>query len=80
MYFRNFDPNKSKNPFAYFTQIIYYAKKLGVRITKEKKQLYVKYKATEQYGEKCITFKSLKKCPTEDHSCFVKDNLNYMII
>jgi hypothetical protein len=25
MYFRNFDPVKSKNPFAYFTQIIYYA-------------------------------------------------------
>ena len=25
MYFRNFDPAKSKNPFAYFTQIIYYA-------------------------------------------------------
>ena len=24
-YFRNFDPDKSKNPFAYFTQIIYYA-------------------------------------------------------
>ena len=48
MYFRNFDPNKSKNPFAYFTQIIYYA--FLRRITKEKKQLYVKYKATEQYG------------------------------
>jgi len=25
MYFRNFDPAKSKNPFAYFTQIIYKA-------------------------------------------------------
>jgi hypothetical protein len=25
MYFDNFDPTKSKNPFAYFTQIIYYA-------------------------------------------------------
>ena len=25
MYFRNFDPAKSSNPFAYFTQIIYYA-------------------------------------------------------
>ncbi len=46
MYFRNFDPSKSKNPFAYFTQIIYYA--FLRRIQKEKKQLYVKYKATEQ--------------------------------
>jgi hypothetical protein len=48
MYFRNFDPKKSKNPFAYFTQIIYYA--FLRRITREKKQLYVKYKATEQIG------------------------------
>ena len=48
MYFRNFDPDKSKNPFAYFTQIIYYA--YLRRIMKEKKQLYVKYKATEQFG------------------------------
>lgn len=48
MYFRNFDPNKSTNPFAYFTQIIYYA--FLRRIMKEKKQLYVKYKATEQFG------------------------------
>lgn len=48
MYFRNFDPIKSKNPFAYFTQIIYYA--FLRRIQKEKKQLYVKYKATEQFG------------------------------
>lgn len=48
MYFRNFDPEKSKNPFAYFTQIIYYA--FLRRIMKEKKQLYVKYKATEQFG------------------------------
>ena len=48
MYYRNFDPEKSKNPFAYFTQIIYYA--FLRRIAKEKKQLYVKYKATEQFG------------------------------
>jgi hypothetical protein len=48
MYFRNFDPTKSSNPFAYFTQIIYFA--FLRRIAKEKKQLYVKYKATEQFG------------------------------
>ena len=48
MYFRNFDPSKSTNPFAYFTQIIYFA--FLRRIQKEKKQLYVKYKATEQMG------------------------------
>jgi hypothetical protein len=48
MYFGNFDATKSKNPFAYFTQIIYYA--FLRRIQKEKKQTYVKYKATEQMG------------------------------
>jgi hypothetical protein len=48
MYFENFDVSKSSNPFAYFTQIIYYA--FLRRIQKEKKQLYVKYKATEQFG------------------------------
>ncbi|CAB4133444.1 RNA polymerase sigma factor [uncultured Caudovirales phage] len=48
MYFRNFNPDKSNNPFAYFTQIIYFA--FLRRIQKEKKQLYVKYKATEQMG------------------------------
>ncbi len=47
-YADNFDPAKSKNPFAYFTQIIYFA--FLRRISKEKKQLYVKYKATEQLG------------------------------
>ena len=48
MYFENFDPDKTKNPFAYFTQVIYFA--FLRRIQKEKKQLYVKYKATEMYG------------------------------
>jgi hypothetical protein len=47
-YFNNFDPEKSKNPFAYFTQVIYFA--FLRRIQKEKKQLYVKYKATEMFG------------------------------
>lgn len=48
MYASNFDPKKSSNPFAYFTQITYYA--FLRRIQREKKQLYVKYKATEQAG------------------------------
>lgn len=45
-YIDNFNPEKSKNPFAYFTQIIYYA--FLRRIQKEKKMLYVKYKLTEE--------------------------------
>ena len=48
MYADNFDPVKSKNPFAYFTQIVYYA--FLRRIQREKKQLYVKYKSTESIG------------------------------
>jgi hypothetical protein len=44
-YFDNFDPSKTKNPFAYFTQIIYYA--FLRRILKEKKQLYIKHKTLE---------------------------------
>ena len=44
-YIHNFDPEKSKNPFAYFTQIIYYA--FVGRIQKEKKQLYIKYKTMD---------------------------------
>jgi hypothetical protein len=41
-YINNFDPTKSSNPFAYFTQIIYYA--FIRKIQKEKKQTYVKNK------------------------------------
>ena len=41
-YMYNFNPDKSKNPFAYFTQIIYYA--FIRRIQKEKKQQDVKAK------------------------------------
>ena len=41
-YIDNFDPEKSKNPFAYFTQIIYFA--FVRRITKEKKQSLIKDK------------------------------------
>ena len=48
MYASNFNPEKSTNPFAYFTQIIYYA--FLRRIEKEKKQLYIKYKTMEEYS------------------------------
>jgi hypothetical protein len=44
-YMNNFNAEKSKNPFAYFTQIIYYA--FVRRIQKEKKQLYIKYKTMD---------------------------------
>jgi len=47
-YIHNFDPAKSRNPFAYFTQIIHYA--FLRRIQKEKKQLDIKNKIIEKTG------------------------------
>ena len=47
-YIDNFDPEKSNNPFAYFTQIIYYA--FLRRIQKEKKQMEIKNKILEKSG------------------------------
>ena len=47
-YMSNFNPNKSNNPFAYFTQIIYYA--FIRRIQKEKKQQDVKAKLIANSG------------------------------
>ena len=47
-YIHNFNPDKSQNPFAYFTQIIHYA--FLRRIQKEKKQLEIKNKILEKTG------------------------------
>ena len=47
-YMDNFNPEKSTNPFAYFTQIIYYA--FIRRIQKEKKQQQVKQKMIANAG------------------------------
>lgn len=44
-YIHNFDPEKSKNPFAYFTQIMYYA--FIRRLDREKKNQVLKFKALE---------------------------------
>ena len=49
MYCHNFNPEKSKNPFSYFTQIIYYA--FLRRIEKEKKQSFIKYKLLENSND-----------------------------
>jgi hypothetical protein len=47
MYIDNFDPAKSSNPFAYITQIIYFA--FVRRITKEKRHLYTKHKLIQNF-------------------------------
>jgi len=46
-YLNNFNPEKSDNPFAYFTQIIWFA--FIRRIDKEKKHLYIKQKTLENF-------------------------------
>ena len=48
LYAHNFNPEKSKNPFSYFTQIIYFA--FLRRIEKEKKQRVLKHKLIIESG------------------------------
>tara|TARA_R110002020_G_scaffold180654_2_gene375116 strand:+ start:2028 stop:2612 length:585 start_codon:yes stop_codon:yes gene_type:complete len=67
MYAHNFNPEKSKNPFSYFTQIIYYA--FLRRIEKEKKQNYIKYKLLEN-----ATDSSINKWFRENYFEKTKDN------
>lgn len=51
-YIHNFDPEKSKNPFAYFTQITYYA--FIRRIQKEKRQMETKMKYLKSFDIQSI--------------------------
>jgi DNA-directed RNA polymerase specialized sigma24 family protein len=50
-YIDNFDPEKSTNPFSYFTQIVYYA--FLRRIQKETKQQYIQYKMIDDMRVNC---------------------------
>jgi len=45
-YMHNFNAEKTQNPFAYFTQIIWFA--FLRRIQKEKKQMYIRFKSSQQ--------------------------------
>ena len=75
-YIHNFDPEKSKNPFAYFTQIIHYA--FLRRIQKEKKQLEIKTKIIERTGfdEVMMVDDSLLSGHSSDYNT-IKDNVSY---
>lgn len=44
---RNFDPEVSKNPFAYFSQVVYFA--FLRRINEEEKHQYIKYKSIQSH-------------------------------
>ena len=75
-YIHNFDPEKSKNPFAYFTQIIHYA--FLRRIQKEKKQLEIKTKIIEKtgYDEVMMVDDSLLSGSSSDYNS-IKDAITY---
>ena len=75
-YIHNFDPNKSKNPFAYFTQIIHYA--FLRRIQKEKKQLEIKTKIIEKtgYDEVMVVDDGALTASSSDYNT-IKDNIQY---
>jgi hypothetical protein len=70
-YIDNFDPNKSSNPFAYFTQIIYYA--FLRRIAKEKKQSYIKNKLIKD-----MPFEAFEIQEHDEDGMFHNAYLDYM--
>ena len=69
-YVRNFDPEKSKNPFAYFTQIIHFA--FLRKIQKEKKQLEIKNRIIEKSG--------FSEVMAVDNSLLSRDSSDYNTI
>ena len=75
-YIHNFDPEKSRNPFAYFTQIIHYA--FLRRIQKEKKQLDIKTKIIERSGfDEVMTVDDSSLAGNSSDYNTIKDNIVY---
>ena len=74
-YIHNFDTERT-NPFAYFTQIVYYA--FLRRIAKEKKQLEIKSKIIERCGYDEV-FTADVSSMGESYSDMngIKDSINY---
>lgn len=67
----SFDPDKSSNPFSYFTQVIYFA--FLRRIAKEKKQSYIKGKMLQD-----MAFESFELQDHDDDTDFVNAYTAYM--
>ena len=75
-YIHNFDPEKSRNPFAYFTQIIHYA--FLRRIQKEKKQLDIKTKIIERSGfDEVMNVDDNAMSGTSSDYNTIKDSITY---
>ena len=73
-YIHNFNPEKSQNPFAYFTQIIHYA--FLRRIQREKRQLEIKNKILERSGfSEVFDDNSLDGSNYSDYNS-IKDNVH----
>lgn len=70
-YIDNFNPEKSGNPFAYFTQIVYFA--FLRRIQKEKKYLYTKFKASEHIN----VFQQTSDRQAHDKNVDFSDDIKY---
>ena len=75
-YIHNFNPERSQNPFAYFTQIIHFA--FLRRIQKEKKQLEIKNKIIERTGfdEVMMIDDNLLSGNNSEYNS-MKDNIQY---
>lgn len=75
MYFHDYDPNRGVNPFAYFTQVIYYA--FLRRIGKEEKNRYIIYKNYQEsivnqgFTEILVDAEDNRLMPTQ-----IYDNIN----
>jgi hypothetical protein len=75
-YIHNFNPERSQNPFAYFTQIIHYA--FLRRIQKEKKQLEIKTKIIERTGfDEVMTIDDGLLSGNNSEYNSMKDNIQY---
>ena len=74
-YIQNFNPDKSKNPFAYFTQIIYYAFLRWIQ--KEKRQLEIKNKILDKSGYE-VAFHTDDKTGSSDYNT-IKENVQIKI-
>lgn len=70
-YIDNFDPEKSSNPFSYFTQIIYYA--FLRRIKKEKTQSYIRGKLIQE-----IPFESFEIQDHDEDGHYANSYIEFM--
>lgn len=73
VYASNFDPEKSKNPFSYFTQVAWYA--FIRKIAKEKRQISICDKIIENAGFEEF-FEGAEGGSSSDYNS-IKDNVNF---